>query len=81
MSERMPPRESLPNHLDVRRDALLLRIVELREAVRATDFDQEIVSKELGELDTRVQKVEGLLDMEVFEQLFETLEGIVDAKR
>ncbi len=81
MSERMPPHEPLPNNLDVRRDALLLRIVELREAVRATNLDQEIVSKELSELDTRVQKVEGLLDMELFEQVFETLEGIVDAKR
>lgn len=81
MTERMPPYEALPSDLEVRRDALLLRIVELREAVKRTGFDPEIVSKELAELDTRVQKVTGPLDMSLFEEMFDTLEKIVDAKK
>ncbi len=78
MSERIPPREAIPPELEVRRDALLLRIKEMRDAVKGTDLDQDLVSKELDELDIQVQKVKGLLDMDLFEQMFDSLEHVVD---
>jgi len=81
MSERMPPHEAPPNNLEVRRDALLLRIVELRERVKVANFDQELVAKELSELDTRVQQVQGPLDMDIFEKIFDSLEQMVDTKK
>ncbi len=80
MKEGLPIYEPVPNELEVRRDALLLRIVEMREAIQNTDFDQQLVSKELSELDARVQQVEGSRDMELFEEIFNTLEKIVDSK-
>lgn len=82
MSERLlPPQEPLPTEINIRRDALLLRIVELREAVKKTNLDQEVVTKELDEIDRRVQHVEGILDMRLFEEMFETWERIVDSKK
>lgn len=81
MSERIPPHEPVPRDVDVRRDALLLRIAELREVIKKTTFDQEIVSKELDELDAKVQHVEGLLDMRLFEEMMEAWEKMVDSKR
>lgn len=65
----------------MRRDALLLRIAELREAIKITTFDQEVVSKELDELDAKVQHVEGLLDMRLFEEMMEAWEKMVDPQR
>ena len=81
MSEKMPPHETLPPDIEVRRDALLLRVIELREAVKETDLNQEIVSKELDELATNVQKVEGSQDMALLEEIFDSLEKIVDSKK
>jgi len=81
MSEKIPYNEPLPEELEIRRDALLLRIVELRQAVKETTFNQAIVSRELDELDTQVQKVEGLRDIEIIEGIFDTLEKITDAKK
>ena len=77
----MPPHETLPPDIEVRRDALLLRVIELREAVKETDLNQEIVSKELDELATNVQKVEGSQDMALLEEIFDSLEKIVDSKK
>ncbi len=81
MKEGIPSREPIPSEIEVRRDALLLRIIELREAVTRTSLDQELVSKELSALDRNVQQVEGLLDMKIFEDVFDTLESIVDSKK
>ena len=77
----MPPHETLPPDIEVRRDALLLRVIELREAVKETDLNQEIVAKELDELATNVQKVEGSQDMALLEEIFDSLEKIVDSKK
>ncbi len=81
MSERHPPHAAGPSPLEMRRDALLLRIITLREKVKNTDFDTEIVSKELAELDTAVQSGRGDRDMKVFEDILGKLEEIVDSKR
>lgn len=80
MSEKIPYKETLPDELEIRRDALLLRIIELREAVKRTTLNLEIVSKELDELDRRVQQVGGLMDIKIAEEIFGKLEQIVDSK-
>ncbi len=79
MSEKMPYRESRPDKIEIRRDALLLRIAELRQAVKATTLDQNLASKELDELDKSVQSVKGLEDMDLFEKMFDVLEKTVDS--
>lgn len=81
MSEKIPYREPVPEELEIRRDALLLRIVELRQAIKSTRLNQNIVSEELNELDKKVQEVEGLLDIALFEEIFDSLEKIVDSKK
>jgi hypothetical protein len=81
MSERPQYQESLPEELEVRRDALLLRIVELRYLIGFTTLEPEIVSRELNELDTSVQNVKGLLDIKIFEEIFDTFEKIADSKK
>lgn len=81
MSEKTPYHEPRPEELEVRRDALLLRIIELRQMIKTTSLDPEIVSKELDELDTKVQGVQGLQAMQLYEELFDTLEEIADSKK
>lgn len=72
--------EPAPSDLEVRRDALLLRIAELRDRIQQTDLDPKIVSNELSELDTRLQKVQGLKDITLFEEILDTLEKITDSR-
>ena len=77
----MPYREPRPDEMEIRRDALLLGIAELRQAVKATTLDQNLASKELDELDKSVQSVKGLTDMYLYEEVFDLLEKTVDSKK
>jgi hypothetical protein len=80
MSERFPLPEPAPSDVEIRRDSLLLRVAELREKIKETDLDPEIVSKELTVLDTRLQQEQGSAGMKIFEEMLDTLEKIVDSR-
>jgi hypothetical protein len=79
MSERMPPYEPSPSVLETRRDALLLRIAELREKIKESSLDPEIISKPLADLDSRLQATESSIDIAALEGIIDTLEKIADS--
>ncbi len=81
MTERMPFHEAPPDQLEVRRDALLLRVKEMRDKLGESNLNPEVVSAELSALHDRVQQVGGLLDMGLFDEIFDALEKVFDANR
>jgi hypothetical protein len=81
MSEKLPYQESTPEEIEIRRDALLLRISELREAVKVTKLNQDIVSQELEGISNQIQMVRGLADMKVAEEVVDFYERMVDSKK
>ncbi len=81
MSEKLPYNEPLPEEIEVRRDALLLRVSELHEDIKRTSLKQDLASRELGALSNQIQMIRGLQDMTIVEEVVDRYERIVDSKK
>lgn len=79
MSERVPL-ESSPDVLETQRDALLARVVEMRERVQHTDLDKDLVAKELSELSTRIQQVQGAPDLQICSEVLDVYDASIDRR-
>ena len=68
-----------PDPLEVRRDALLERIIELRKIIKEEPFldDQKDMSKKVDEIDEMVQSVDSMFTILALEDLFSSLEEII----
>lgn len=81
MSEKFPYREPAPDAFETRRDALLARIVFLREAIKNTPLNLEIVTAELTKLNDSIQQAQSTQGMEIYEEVVDRLEKIVSPKK
>lgn len=79
MSEEMPSKP-YPDVLETQRDALLARVAEMRERAQHTDLDKDLVAKELSELTTRIQQVQGALDLQIFSEVLDVLDTSIDRR-
>ncbi len=79
MSENIPSERS-PDVLETQRDALLARVVEMRERVEHTDFNKDLVAKELSELSTRIQQGQGVLDLQICSEILDVLDASIDRR-
>ena len=82
MPEKIPPQdENDAFELEKRRDALCVRIIALREAVKSTVANQERVSEKIGILDQRIQSIRDLEGIAIAEETLTGIEELVNSKK